>query len=902
MKTLFRRLLHLLRWSRHGADLREEMETHRSLRQDALERDGLGADDAAHASRRAIGNIPLAIEDARDVWAMRVLDGVRQDVRAAVRGLRKSPGFSVVTIGTLALGIGANTALFSIFNSLIMRPLTVRDPGSLALLTDGSWSYPVWQEISARADALFDGAFAWSRESFDFAPGGRTVPLDGAYVSGGFFDVLGVPAFRGRMLTPADDSAALPGGPVAVISHRLWRQHFSGAEDAVGRQLAVQVQRQRFLFTIVGVMPPGFSGVDVDRTVDVVLPFAAEPLLLGGNSALPTVGRSWLEIMVRLEPGQTIEQANAALRGVQPQIREAVLPGLRNSPAFAARYMTEPLAFAPAAAGASRLRRQFETPLLAMIGAVGLVLLVACANIASLLLARALARREELTVRLALGASRWRLARLLFVESLLVATTGAALGLVFAKWSSALLVQQLSTWQRTVSLDLTLDWRVLGFTAALACLCAISAGVAPMIAMKSVAPGEALKGAGRALAGDRRFAVRGALVVAQIAVSFVLVIAAGLFLRTFATLSQLPLGFEAKPLMVVQVNLFASGIPPAERGARIERLRDAAATTPGVRSISISGKQLLTGGGWFSNNQVGVGDGPMLPEDRGKRVWRNATTPGWFETMGIRLLSGRDFNGRDRVGSPLVAIVNEAFARRYLPGQQPIGQILRLDSDDGPRYEIVGLAADAVYTAPRDGMLPTMYVALAQRDAREWNSWRDAVLTINTASGQRASIERDVTAALTRADPALVFTSGTFDRIVDATVTQERLIAMMSGFFGALALLLAGLGLYGVVAQAVGARRTEIGLRMALGARPAGVVRLVFRRVGVFIVAGLALGLTGSWWAARFIAPLLFQVEARDPMTFSGTAVVLVAVGVLAAWVPARRAARLDPATVLREG
>jgi putative ABC transport system permease protein len=283
-------------------------------------------------------------------------------------------------------------------------------------------------------------------------------------------------------------------------------------------------------------------------------------------------------------------------------------------------------------------------------------------------------------------------------------------------------------------------------------------------------------------------------------------------------------------------------------------------------------------------------------------VWLNATTPGWFDTMGIPFRSGRDFTHRDRVGSPLVAIVNEAFARRYLSGLQPIGQTLRVDSDTGPRYEIVGLVADAVYTTPRDGMLPLMYMALEQRDSREWNSWRDAVLTIKAVPGQRATVERDIAAALTQVDSAVVFTSWTFDQIVDATVMQERLVAMMSGFFGALALLLAALGLYGIVAQAVSARRTEIGLRMALGARAGSIVTLVIRRVGVLILAGLAFGLAGSWWAARFIAPLLFQMEPRDPMTFSGTAAVLVAVGVLAAWVPARRAARLDPATVLREG
>ena len=901
MNTVFRRLLQVLRWSRHDTDLREEIEAHRAFRQAALERDGVGPDDAVHASRRAMGNIPLAIEDAREVWAMRALDHTRQDVRDAVRGLRKSPGFALVTIATLALGIGANTALFSIFNSLIMRSLPVRDPSRLALVADGSWSYPVWQEISARADSLFDGAFAWSDQTFDLTQRGRPVPVDGAYVSGRFFDVLGVRAFRGRMLTRSDDSAAPPNGAVAVVSHRFWRQHFGGADDVVGRQLTVLIQRRSFPLTIVGVMAPGFSGVDVGRIADVVLPLAAEPLLQGRDSALPTVGKSWLEIMVRLKPGRTIEHANAALRGVQSQIRDAVLPGLRGSPAFAARYLADPLTLVPAAAGASRLRRQFGTPLFAMVVAVGLVLLVACANIASLLLARVLTRRGELSVRLALGGSRWRLAQLLFLESFLVAMIGAALGLLFARWGSALLVQQLGTWERTVSLDLALDWRVLVFTTTLACLCAISAGFAPMLAVKNVAPGEALKSAGRAMAGDRRFAVRGALVVAQIAVSFVLVIAAGLFLRTFASLSQLPLGFVPEPLVVVDVNLFASGIPPEERGARVERLRDAAAVS-GARSVSVSQVRLLTGGGWFINNEVSVGDGPMLPEDRRHRVWRNATTPGWFETMGIPLRGGRDFSDRDRVGSPPVAIVNEAFVRRYLSGQQPTGQTLRVDSDDGPRYKIVGVAADAVYTTPRDGMLPTMYVALAQREPREWNSWRNVVLTIKAVSGQRALVERDVATALTQADPTLVFTSGTFDQMLVATMTQERLVAMMSGFFGALALLLAGLGLYGVVAQAVSARRTEIGLRMALGAQPTGIVRLVFRRVRVLIVAGLALGLAGSWWAARFVAPLLFRVEARDLMTFSGAAVALVAIGMLAAWVPARRAARLDPATVLTEG
>ncbi|HTM23658.1 MAG TPA: FtsX-like permease family protein [Vicinamibacterales bacterium] len=378
--------------------------------------------------------------------------------------------------------------------------------------------------------------------------------------------------------------------------------------------------------------------------------------------------------------------------------------------------------------------------------------------------------------------------------------------------------------------------------------------------------------------------------------SLVLVVAAGLFLRTFASLTQLPLGFAPEPLLVMELNLQASGAAPEERLARVERLRDAAAAVPGVRSASVSAVRLFSGGGWSSGMNA-IGDGPML---RTGDLWLNATTPGWFETMGVPLRSGRDFQAGDRAGTPPVAIVNEAFVRQFMPGQEPIGQQVRWGFEPGTRREIVGVVGDAVYTAARDGMVATMYVAVTQQPPKTF--WPAVQLTIHTAPGERAAVERDVAAALIRIDPKVVFTPGTFDQLIAATVAQERLIEMLSAFFGGLALLLAAVGLYGVVAHTVRARRTEIGLRMALGAAPSSIMRLVFRRVGVLIAGGLAVGLTGSLWAARFVKTLLFDVEARDVMTFAGAAAVLVAVGVLAAWLPARRAARLDPAAVLREG
>jgi predicted permease len=824
-----------------------------------------------------------------------LVDELAADLRHGVRQIARNPGFTAVAVLTLALGIGANTALFSIFNSLILRPLPVRDPDRLALLSAGSWSYPIWNEIRTRETELFDGTYAWSNQRFDLSAGGQAEPVDGAYVSGRFFDVLGVTAIRGRMLTPADDGAAPDAsrgaeGPVAVISHRLWRQRFAGVDDIVVRQLSVQ----RIPFTIVGVMPRGFFGADVGRMTDVMVPFAAEPLIRGPESRLAAKNSWWLQIMARLKPGQSLEQANAALRVIQTRITEG------------ASRQIQPFTLVPAATGNSSLRNRFERPLLAMVVAVGLVLLVACANIASLVLARTLARRHEFSVRLALGSSRWRIARLLLIESLIVAVTGAAVGLAFASWSSALLVRQLSTWQSTVSLDLGLDWRVLAFTAALACLSALIAGVAPVLGLKTVAAGEALKESGRGIASGGRFSVRGTIVVVQIAVSFVLVVAAGLFLHTFASLNRLPLGFVPGPLLVAELNLQTGGGPAEQRNARVERLRDATAAVPGVRSAAVSSVRLFTGGG-TSSGMIAINDGEM--NRIRPSLWLNGTTPGWFQTMGMQLRSGRDFEIGDRVGSRPVAIVNETFVRRFMAGtpasapggapagKQPIGQTVRLGFEPGTRYEIVGVVGDSVYTTPREGMLATMYVAMAQRKPSEF--WPTVLLTVNMA-GTRTTVERDVAEALRRTDPAIAFTFGTFDQLIEATVTQERLIALVSAFFGGLALLLAAVGLYGVVAHAVRARQKEIGLRIALGATPSSILRILFESVGLLIAAGLVLGVAGSLWAARFVEALLFQLAPRDPATFGGAAAVLIAVGVIAAWLPAHRAARIDPVAALR--
>jgi predicted permease len=804
--------------------------------------------------------------------------------RYSYRSLRATPLVSALAILSLALGIGANTALFSILNGLMLRPLPVREPGALVELTGGSWTYPIWSEIKARETDLFEGAFAWGSEQFDLAQGGETQLINGAFVNGRFFDVLGITAARGRLLVEADDR---PGGgadgPVAVIGHRFWTRHFGAAGDVVGRQIMLQ----RVAFTIVGVMPAGFSGPDIGRVADVMIPFATEPLIRGKETTLEARSTWWIDVMARLKPGQTIEQATAALRAVQPQIREATMP---EWPAdMRRRYLSDAFTLVPASNGSSPVGDRYEAPLYAMMSVVGVVLLIACANIANLLVARALAREQELSVRLALGASRWQVASLLLGESILLAVSGAVLGFVFAEWSGPLLIQQFVTWRDSVVLDVSPDWRVVGFTTLVTCLTAIVAGAAPALGAAALAPYEVLRTAGRGVLGDRRFSLRGALVVVQIALSIMLVAAAGLFLRSLNSLNRAPLGFTPEPLIIADLDLEMSPVTPEERPALLQRMSDAANAVPGVTSAAASMITPTSGRGW--NNVVGLG-----PMDRSRMTWQNAVTPGWFRTYGMRILSGRDFNQTDRRGGSQVAIANETFVARFMQGA-PVGQTVTLGGPGGGlRYDVVGVVADAVYRAPREGMMPTLFVPLAQRE----EMFPSASLTVAAAPGQRAVVMREIGAALKSVDPRASFTFRTFDELVGATVVQDRLVAVLSGFFGGLALLLAAIGLYGVMSYSVSRRRTEIGIRMALGAEPSNIRRLVLRRVGVLLAVGVTAGLALSIWVSTFVQSMLFQLDAQDPVTLGGAAAILVLVAVVAAWIPARRAAGLDPASVLR--
>jgi putative ABC transport system permease protein len=813
-------------------------------------------------------------------------------LRDALRALKSAPIVSAVAILSLALGIGANTAMFSIIDSLLLRSLPVQEPHRLAMVGQlprgrTSWTNPIWEAIRDRSQS-FDGALAWSSTRFNLSQSGQTEFVDGVWTSGGYFDVLGVRPILGRMLNTSDDTrSGGPDGAVAVISYTFWQRRFGGAADVIGRPLTVE----RIPFTIVGVAPPGFFGVEVGRTFDMAIPLGTEPLIRGKESSLDRRSYWWLNIIVRLRRGQSIEEAQTALRGVQVQIRDATMPqDWREDDKQS--YLKEPLMLDSAATGNSGLRTRYQQPLTTIMVVVGLVLLIACANIANLLLARATARRHELSVRLALGASRFRLARQLLAESLVLSGIGAALGLVFAHWFSRLLVRQLSTATNNVHLEMAIDWRILGFTAAVAIVTAVLFGTVPALRATRVEPLDAIKQQGRGLAGQGRFALGNLLVVVQVALSLILVVAAVLFVRTFASLANLNLGFDSEQVLVASVNIQPLQLEPDARFDLFERLRQAAISTPGVRSAALSVVTPVSGSTW--NYRLELLDGkPIELTDRS--VFVNLISPEWFKTYGTRLIAGRDFNDGDKRGTPDVAIVNEAFARKFTGGLNPIGRRVRepaRPSSPNPERLIVGYVADAVYRSLREPIPPTMYLPFPQTP----NAPSSTSISVRAAAGSPSLLTRGLASSLTGVNRGVAITFRPISDNISAALTQERLVAMLSGFFGGLALLLAGLGLYGVTSYAVSRRRTEIGIRMALGAAPRGVVGMVLVAVGIVLGVGVSL------WAARFVSALLFGLEPRDWGTLLVSALILGAIGALAGWIPAVRASRIDPATVLREG
>jgi len=819
------------------------------------------------------------------------------DLRDALRALRATPVVSSVAILSLALGIGANTAIFSIVNTLMLRSLPVRQPQALVQLMTGpqrtSWSNPLWEDLRDHHASLFDGVFAYSTPRFNLARGGEAQFVNGMMASGGTFGVLGVPAIIGRTFSAAED---VPGGgkdgPVAVITYAFWQRQFGGAANVVGQHISLD----RVDFTVIGVTSPEFTGLDQGTKLDVAVPLGVEPLIRGnGESAMKQRSWWWLRVIGRLKPGETVDQAVAAFRGVQPQMRTATVPP-NYRPEDIPRYLKDPFNVRVASNGPNSLGRTYQQPLYILMGVVVLVLVIACANIANLQMARANGRRHELSVRIALGASGWRVARQLLAESALLSASGAILGLVFARWAARALVAQLSLYGSRIALDVALDWRVLAFTGGVAVATTLLFGIVPALRGTRVDPGEAIKAQGRAIVGDSRFGVGSWLVVAQVALSLVLVVGAGLFVRTFAGLAGVHLGFETDSILVVDANAKNSSVAPAARTELWTRMREAALSVPGVRSAALEQITPMTGSEW--DTLIDNPPGLRLPE-KDREVWVNSISAGWFATYGTPVIAGRDFTAQDTLSAPRVVLVNETFVKKYFPNTNPIGQWVRNAPSPGenpPQMSIVGVVRDSVYDSLRNAIPPTMYEHYMQRE----KPGPGMDLSVRAAAGSPVLLTRSLADAIGGVDRDVTLSFHALKEDVRDATVQERVLALLSAFFGVLALLLAGLGLYGVMSYAVSRRRTEIGIRMALGAGPSGAVRLILVRVGALVGLGVVSGAVLSLWAVRFVSTLLFGLHPRDPATLAAAAAVLTVIGGLAGWLPARRAARIDPAEILR--
>ena len=895
--SLVRNLFHKSRVER---ELNDEVRSYVQILTDEKIKAGMNTEEARRAAMLELGGVEQVKEQIREVKMGAFLESLLHDLRFGLRSMRRSPGLTAVAVLSLALGIGANTAIFSLMNAVMLRQLPVKDPGRLVLfgkgtwggntdtLPDGSWqlfSFPFYREVQQK-NQVFSGVTAILSIAMDvhgtIGASGNIEPMNAQLVSGTYFSVLGVKPALGRTFTPADDEA--PGGhPVAVVSDDWWRQRFGRDPSIVGKKVTIGST----VYTIIGVTPPGFFGTTVDHSTHLWIPISMEKQVSPGWNGLEDKRFQSNYILARLKPGVSIQHADA---NVNLLFKQALHEFTGPQPT---RKQVQDIAHAridltSAATGLSHIRFQFSKPLQVLMAVVVLVLLIACANIANLLLARATTRNREIAVRQALGAGRMRLVRQLLTESLLLALIGGALGVALASLASRLLLMMVSTGPHPLPLNVSPDASVLVFTFVLTLLTAVLFGTAPALRATQIEIVSSLKERG-ASSAQARSPLGKVLIVSQVGLSLVLLAGSGLFLRSLVNLSRVDTGFDKQNVLEFHVDEASVGYKEDARVANLYRqIEQRVAAQPGIRAASFS---------FFTFNQ-GEWTGPVSVQGQVKSVPRdvvkNVVGSGYFQTMGIPLLVGRVFGPQDLSNSQKVAVINQTMARTYFPNESPIGRRFGDDPEHAGDIEVIGVVKNAKFEGLQEKPHAALYIPYSQH-IQYLNDFEVRY------SGDPHAIIAEVRRAIGDIDRTLPVSGvTTLAAEVDDSIVNQRLVAQLSTFFGLLAVFLACIGIYGLMSYAVTRRTNEIGIRMALGARQSNVLWLVMKDVVILVGIGLAVGVPAALAGGRLVSNMLFGLAPADPLSLLAAVTLLLAVALLAGYLPARRASRVDPTVALR--
>jgi len=894
-------------------EMDEELRSFLDASTENKRRSGMTPEQAARAARVEMGSANAVKHRIRSAAWETVAENLWNDLRYSVRMLAKSPGFTLVAIVSLALGIGANTAIFTLINGVLLKQLPVREPkglvsfgkaisggvlGGVDMGTADLYPYDFARQLEIQPGP-FEGIFSYNSRMRKVGvqagehPTGQAAQVLAHLVSGNYFEVLGVPMFMGRSLQPSD--AETPGrNAVVVVSFHYWRETMGADRGAIGRVLTVN----GVPCTVVGVAPAGFYGIVLGEPPDLWAPLTMQSELTREPTLLAVNGPYWVHLGARRAAGSSMAQQQQWLNS---QIRAYVLAHEGGKITPERRKEIERIAdpLVPAGSGVSSLRLNFEAPLLILMGVVVLVLLVACANLANFLLAKATAREREISTRLALGSTRTRIVRQILMEALLLSAAGGICGLVLAFFGTRALIQFVAAGAAYTSLDPRPDIPVLAFTLGVSVLTGLLFGLAPALRVARSDAAPALNANARTASGSGGRGARllpRALVVAQVTVSVILLAGAGLFLRSLTNLKQQDFGFSRTQMLLVTLGDKFGGLKPEELAGFYQKALDRVDALPGVKAAAFSSAAPMSRSSWTSTVKVqGYVPGPK--EDTSSILERVST--GYFEATGIRIIQGRALGREDAPNGAKSAVVNRAFAQRYFPRNDAVGHQVTIDDDTnaGP-WQIVGVAANTRYSGPREEPQPQIYFPVQQLAVGE-NSYAEWLQLSTT--GDSAKMTGAVRAALAELDPNLpVLRIQTIGDLTDRFVANEALISRLSAVFSALAVLLAGIGLYGVMSYSVVRRTNEIGIRIALGAQNSAVLWMVLRESLVLLGVGLVLGLPLSLGGLRLLQSQLFELSASDPLTLSGSVLIIAAVTVLAAWLPARRATRVDPMVALR--